>query len=63
MLLGSNCDFTEDIFESDSIGKDWNYKAMNKWDNICQNGKLQSPIDLPRSRDCKFFNYKMYHIY
>ena len=43
------CKFSEDIYESTSLGKKWSYQDFSSWDYGCRNGKLQSPIDLPRA--------------
>lgn len=42
-----NCKFSESIYED---GRKWNYQDFGSWDYGCRNGKLQSPIDLPRAR-------------
>ena len=49
ILDSPDCKFTEDIYQSTSLGKKWSYQDFSSWDYGCRNGQLQSPIDLPRA--------------
>ena len=53
----SECVFTEDIFVGAKSGLDWNYNSLASWDDLCFQGQLQSPVDLPRSSKL-FFSIK-----